>query len=176
MYLGVNDTRNITRVGVPGLQTNNRAHMCGLLHALQVSHIIICFIFHTHSENYVLTHVIYAPQICARLNVPCCIMSCCKLMVRVFRVHVVLLKQHITLTLTQTDAVNNIDTLRRSGWLKSNGTPMANLDLWKCIRVWHEKCKYVTVKHVPRNVFCEGNSQAIRKRFRKTLRRLISAA
>ena len=60
----------------------------------------------------------------------------------------------------QTDGVQRLACWKRCGYVKTNGRPIANSDLWKCIAEWMDKCNSVVAKHVRVDNHCiEGNSQ-----------------
>ena len=85
---GPNNRNNVVCLGIEGKQTNNRAHMAGLINALQV-YIIMCDrICHIYARY--LLHI-YA-QICHGIGASVCIWSTSKILVRLL---------HLEYTLTR---------------------------------------------------------------------------
>ena len=55
----------------------------------------------------------------------------------------------------------------RHGYLKSNGRPIANADLWREIAYWMVQCSNVVVLHVRADdTQVEGNDDTHRRRLR----------
>ena len=66
--------------------------------------------------------------------------------------------------------MHNMSTYRNNDWVKANGKPLANLDLWHELAFAKDKCPNVRVRHVGRDEYVPGNTRDARKVLRDYLR------
>ena len=168
MFFGTSDHRNVLQVGIPGAQRNNRAHLTSLLAAFKVCTVSVVF-----CPLYIIISRMWASQICSRISKKVCIKCCSKISVRghslppYYALPVWKSKHSRT---QQVDGVCNINKLQLAGWRKTNGKPLANLDLWKQLAFWRDMCPDVTVEHMSVKFMQYHTSMSHRNKLRDLLR------